>query len=49
MGTEQLKIQGKARELFEMKKYEDEMTDSIKGSKGRQCDKVQSGDGKNKQ
>ena len=23
------------------------MTDSIKGSKGRQCDKVQSGDGRN--
>lgn len=28
-------------------KSEDEMTDSIKGSKGRQCDKVQSGDGRN--
>lgn len=49
MGTEQLKIQGKASELFETKKYEDEMTDSIKGSKGRQCDKVQSGDRRNKQ
>lgn len=29
------------------RKSEDEMTDSIKGSKGRQCDKVQSGDGRN--